>query len=149
MRQKLSRRAANPRDVDPVLERLLARHFLDDRRFALGYARYRSRRRYGRRRIEMELRRRGVAAELIVEALAEVFPEEGDERALVRQRIEKRLERAQKPYDMKLFRSLYASLLRAGFPSAIILDELFARARFGRSGRGAAAQLEGLEEEEG
>jgi len=149
LRQKLSRRAANPRDVDPVLERLLARHFLDDRRFALGYARYRSRRRYGRRRIEMELRRRGVAAELIVEAVAEVFPQEGDERTLVRQRIEKRLEREKKPYDMKLFRSLYASLLRAGFPSAIILDEVFARARFGRSGRGAAAQLEGLEEEEG
>ena len=144
MRQKLSRRAANPRDVDPVLERLLARHFLDDRRFALGYARYRSRRSYGRRRIEMELRRRGVAAELIVEAVAEVFPQEGDERTLVRQRIEKRLEREKKPYDMKLFRSLYASLLRAGFPSAIILDELFARI-----GRGAAAQFERPEEEEG
>jgi len=142
MRQKLSRRAANPRDVESVLERLLARRFLDDSRFALGYARYRSRRRYSRRRIEMELRRRGVAADLIAEALAEVFPGEGDERALVRQRIEKRLEREQKPYGMKLFRSLYASLLRAGFPSAIILDELFARI-----GRKAAAEFEGLEEE--
>lgn len=144
MRQKLSRRAANPRDVDSVLERLLARHWLDDSRFALGYARYRSRRRYGRRRIEMELRRRGVAAELIAEALAEVFPEEGDERALVRQRIEKRLQREKKPYGMKLFRSLYASLLRAGFASAIILDELFARI-----GRRASAEFERLEEEEG
>ena len=130
MRQKLARRAANPRDVDSLLERLLERGWLDDRRFAIGYARYRAgRRRYGRRRIEQELRRRGLAPALIAEALAEVFPKEADERALVRQRIEKRLQREKPPHGMKLLRSLYASLLRAGFPSAIIRDELFTRAR--------------------
>ena len=129
-----------------MLERFLVRHWLDDRRFAVGYARARAgRRRYGRRRIELELRLRGVSAELIAEALADVFPEEGDERALVRQRIQKRLQREKPPYGMRLFRSLYASLLRAGFPSAIILDELFARARFGRA---SAEAFEGVEEEE-
>ena len=135
-----------------MLERLLARGWLDDRRFALGYARYRAgRRRYGRRRIEQELRRRGLASELIAEALAEVFPDKGDERALVRQRIEKRLQREKPPHGMKLLRSLYASLLRAGFPSAIIRDELFSRARFGRAGtaRAPMEELESLEEEEG
>lgn len=125
-----------------MLEQLAARGWLDDRRFALDYARYRAgTRRYGRQRIVRELRARGVAEELIAEALAETGLAEVEERELVRQRIARRLAARRPPYSDKLLRSLYASLLRAGFSSAIIRNELFARARVGRARRGV-----GLEE---
>jgi len=66
---------------------------------------------------------------LIEEALAEIFPGEGDERRLLRQRLERRLRGKARPYSDKVVRSAYASLLRAGFSSAIIRDELFKRTR--------------------
>ena len=47
----------------------------------------------------------------------------------MRQRLERRLKDQRPPYTQKLLRSLYAGLLRAGFSSAIIRDELFGRAR--------------------
>jgi SOS response regulatory protein OraA/RecX len=125
---KLKRRAQLPADVEDVLSELNGRGWLDDRRFARDFARARARRRYGRYRISRELRSKKVAEELIEESLAEVFPEEQDERALVRKRLERRLRGQRPPYPLKLLRSLYAGLLRAGFSSAIIRDELFARA---------------------
>ncbi|MGH9862305.1 MAG: regulatory protein RecX [Candidatus Acidiferrales bacterium] len=128
MRQKLQRRALNPAEVEPLLAHLAGRGWLDDRTFALAYARARAEnRRLGRYRIQRELRRRGLAEELISAALLEVLPAEKDERRLARQRIERRLRGQKPPYSEKLLRSLYASLLRAGFPSAIIRDELFRR----------------------
>lgn len=124
-----------------MLEDLAQRGWVDDRRFALDYARYRaSTRRYGRHRIVRELRARGVADELIADALAEVGLVEEDERLLVRQRIARRLASRRRPYPDKLLRSLYASLLRAGFSSAIIRNELFAHARIGH------ARASGIEE---
>ena len=105
------------------------RGWLDDRKFAHSFARSRAARRYGRYRITRELRRRGLAAELIEEALAEIFPTEKEELALVRKRLERRLRGKPRPYSDRLLRSIYASLVRAGFASAIIRDELFTRAR--------------------
>lgn len=122
---------------------MVARGWLDDRRFALAYARYRANTgRYGRYRIARELRRKGLAEQWIEEALAEVLPTEKDERALLRKRIERRLRHQRPPYSEKVLRSLYASLLRAGFSSAIIRREVFGRLR-----RGVPEGL-GLEEED-
>ena len=112
-----------------MLAYLNERGWLDDRRFAHSFARSRAARRYGRYRITRELRQRGLTDELIEEALAEVFPSEKEEQALVRTRLERRLRGKARPYSDKLLRSAYASLLRAGFASAIIRDELFRRTR--------------------
>jgi len=116
-----------------VLISLTERGWLDDQKFAHSYARSRAARRYGRYRITRELRRRGLSDELIEEALAEVFPSEKEEQALIRKRLERRLRGKPRPYSDKLLRSIYASLLRAGFASAIIRDELFKRTRRGLS----------------
>ncbi len=116
-------------NVGSILAGLQERGWLDDRRFAHSFARSRAARRYGRRRIEFELRRRGVAGELVEESLADVFPTEADERRLARQRLDRRLRGKARPYSDKVVRSAYASLLRAGFSSAIIRDELFKRTR--------------------
>jgi regulatory protein len=109
---------------------LVERGWLDDARFALAFARHRAEhRRFGRFRIARELRKRGVADEWIEEALQEVLPAEEDERALLCKRLDRRLRSHKPPYADKLLRSLYASLLRAGFSSAIIRDELFRRTK--------------------
>ena len=129
LRAKLLERALPTASTAEILARLSERGWLDDRRFALGFARSRAARRYGRYRIASELRRRGISDDLIEEALAEIFPGEGDERRLLRQRLERRLRGKPRPYTDKVVRSAYGSLLRAGFSSAIIRDELFKRTR--------------------
>ena len=134
LRAKLLQRALPTASPAEILAGLSERGWLDDRRFALGFARSRAARRYGRRRIAMELRRRGVTDELIEEALAEVLPGEADERRLIRQRLDRRLRGKPRPYTDKVVRSAYGSLLRAGFSSAIIRDELFKRTRRGLQG---------------
>jgi len=123
LRQRLERRALEPEAVGRILSRLQDAGLLDDRRFALHYAAYRARR-FGRYRIRRELRRKGVPEELIEQALAEVFPEEKDELALVRARLARRLRGKARPYSQKVLHAAYQSLLRAGFSSAIILREL-------------------------
>jgi regulatory protein len=116
--------------VERVLERVEALGALDDRRFALSYGRYRAgTRRLGPHRLARELRARGVAPELIEETLTEVFRNSQQEAELIRERLEKQLRNTRPPYPLKRLRSLYASLLRAGFSSAIIREELFRRAR--------------------
>ena len=131
LRKKMEERAADKAEVEGILQDLTEAGGLDDRRFALEYTRTRARyRRYGRFRIARELRQKGIPEGLANEALDEIFPTPREELALVRQRIEKRLARAQPPFTQKLLRSLYGSLLRAGFPSAIIRDELFQRPEF-------------------
>ncbi|MFQ5696629.1 MAG: regulatory protein RecX, partial [Terriglobia bacterium] len=130
LRRKLAERALVAADVEPLLARLTAQGWLDDRRFASGFAHYAvSNRRWGRYRIAHELRRRGLAQEWIAAALAEVFPSEENERALVRKRLDRRLRGKRPPYPQRLLRSLYAGLLRAGFSTTIVRDELFRRAR--------------------
>jgi regulatory protein len=134
LRKKLEERAAHKPDIETLLQDLTESSWLDDQRFAREFARSRAlHRRYGRFRIAQELRQREIAGDLIEEALDEVFPTVKDEIALLRRRIEKRLERARPPFTQKLVRSLYGSLLRAGFPSAIIRDELFRRPEFQRT----------------
>lgn len=129
LRAKLLERALPTASVGDILRGLAERGWLDDRRFAHSFARSRAARRYGRYRIALELRRRGIADDLIEEALAGIFPGEGDERRLLRQRLQRRLRGKPRPYSDKVVRSAYASLLRAGFSSAIIRDELFKRTR--------------------
>jgi len=125
LRQRLQRRALEPEAVGRILSRLQDAGLLDDRRFALHYAAYRAcAKRFGRYRIRRELRQKGLPEDLIAQALAEVFPEEIDEVALVRARLARRLRGKERPYAEKAFRAAYQSLLRAGFSSAIIWREL-------------------------
>ena len=131
LRRKLNYRAAPDADVEALLKDLESAGWLDDPRFARDFARARSRR-YGRRRIAAELRMRGIPDALASQALDEIFPTPESEIALLRQRLDKRLARRKSPDSSKLLRSVYAALLRAGFPSAIIRDELFRRPEFRR-----------------
>ena len=55
--------------IQQVIERLVADNLLSDERYAEAYVRMRSARGYGLQRIRMEMQERGVASELISDAL--------------------------------------------------------------------------------
>ena len=124
MKQTLERRAELKALVQPVLERLKRAGLLDDARYAKQFARQRSEiRRQGKFRIARDLRARGVPDRHIEAALEEIS-EAGDEAALVRQRIARKLKLLRGEIDQRKIASLYRSLLRAGFPTDIIRREL-------------------------
>ena len=59
-RDKLARYGYRPQEIEPALARAREYRFLDDGRFALNFIESRKLRGWGRRKIELELRQRGV-----------------------------------------------------------------------------------------
>jgi regulatory protein len=124
MKKSLERRAEEKSLVKSVLDRLKREGLLDDARYAKQFTRYRAEsRRQGQFRIARELRTRGVPDRHINAALEERSAE-GDESALVRTRIERKLRSFRGEIDDRKLASIYHSLLRAGFPSDLIRREL-------------------------
>jgi regulatory protein len=134
MKQKLARRTDNELLLRVVMARLKENRQLDDERYAQQFAHNRTQsRKQGKFRIQRELRARGVADSVITSALDESATQ-SDAAATVRQRIARKLQSyrgpvAGKKIDDKKIASIYASLLRAGFPSDIIRKELKAITR--------------------
>ena len=124
MRQLLERRVEDAKLARNVLQRLKQEKLLDDARYARQFARYHAEsRRQGRYRIARELRTRGVPDRHIEAAIEETFAET-DEGALVRKRIERKLKLVRGPLDERRMASLYRMLLRAGFSTDVIRQEL-------------------------
>jgi regulatory protein len=124
MRVYLNRRAEEKDQVSAVIARLREQNYLDDGRYALEFARqHANSRRQGRFRITRELRARGVPDRHIDAALDSVFAE-ADEAALVRARLKRHLAHVPGALDERRIASLYRSLLRAGFSSDVIRNEL-------------------------
>jgi regulatory protein len=91
LRDRLQRRGYTATIVDEVLRQLESDGYIDDRKVALDWARYRLQAKpLGRRRLAWELRRRGVPAESLEEVLREVYSE-FDEVTLAEQAARKRL----------------------------------------------------------
>ena len=104
--------------VAAVVARLLDQHYLDDPAFASTYTRLRQENQgFGKRRVQQELARKGVQAELVSSAIetayAEVSEDELARRYIARKRIEK-------PQDEKQTARLIRRLVGAGFSFAII-----------------------------
>jgi len=81
LRTKLSRRGYPEAEVDGAIERLAADGFLDEHEAANMLVRSLQRRGYGRRRLELDLRRRGADAAAAGAALERVGDEDELERA--------------------------------------------------------------------
>jgi regulatory protein len=106
-------------EADPIREalgRLEREGWLDDLAAARSAARVRAGR-YGRARIEKELRARGFSSETTAAALAEIDPE-GEERAL--SRLFAKLQRSSAGSDSQKRRRVRNALVRRGFPAAAI-----------------------------
>jgi len=129
MRTYLERGAETKAHVAAVIARLREQDHLDDARYAIEYARsHAQRRRQGRFRILRDLRARGVSEDHIDAALDTVFAET-DETELVRARLKRHLAGLGGTVNLRKARSLYHSLLRAGFRSDLIQSELRKAAR--------------------
>jgi regulatory protein len=124
MKKALARRCEDEKLVRTVVDRLKRENLLDDARYARQFTRHRTEsRKQGQFRIARELRARGVPDRHIDAALKD-SAKESDPRALIRQRVERKLRLWRGEIDQKKTASLYRSLLGAGFPADLIRREL-------------------------
>jgi len=127
LREKLRRRAARAADVDDVLARLKSAGYLDDRRFAEGFAASRlSGEKFGRTRVIQDLRQHRVAPALAESTVRKVY-RDVDEEALIEDWIRRKYRLATREglfEDKKDMASAYGRLARAGFRTGEIVKVL-------------------------
>ncbi len=132
LREKLRRRAERAGDVDEVLARLKDVGYLDDRRYAEGFASSRlANERLGRTRVIQDLRQRRVAPSLAERTVQKVY-QDVDEEALIEDFIRRKYRLAPREglfREDKHLAAAYRRLLHAGFRSGDIIRVLkrFAR----------------------
>jgi regulatory protein len=120
VRRKLQEKGFSGPLVDAVLSGLERLGYVNDREFALQWARARIRlRSFGKRRIEQELRDRGIDRDLIQDALSEAF-EAASELELARAEAEKKMKTLVR-FRPEVRRRRVAGLLeRKGFPASVV-----------------------------
>lgn len=124
LRRLLANRCEQDRLIETVLDKCVARGYLDDVKYAVHLARYHAeRKRQGRRRVILELKSRGLDPAIARQAVEEVFLSL-DEQELLRQAVQMKLKRASGPWSPKKAKKLYDQLARAGFNTDLILREL-------------------------
>jgi regulatory protein len=127
LRERLRRRAANQNDVAPILEQLNDHGYLNDRRFAEGFAAARlHNEKFGRTRVIQDLRQRRIAPVVAEGTVRQVY-EGVDESALIEDWIRRKYRFATREdlfQDEKDLASAYRRLLRAGFRTGEILTVL-------------------------
>lgn len=114
----LGRKGIEPEVADQVLGRLSDVGLIDDAAFAEMVVQSGHRHRLmGRRALSAELRRRGVADETAVEAVAAI--DSGDEEQAARQLVERKLRAMSGLDDAARVRRLVAMLGRRGYPGGL------------------------------
>jgi len=104
--------------IAAVVGRLQDQHYLDDRAFASTYARLRQENQsLGKRRVQQELTRKGVHAELVTNTLESTYAEVSEEE-LARRYVSRK--RMVKPQNDKETARLVRRLVGAGFSFNII-----------------------------
>ena len=120
----LAGRPSNEDVVETVIARLREYGYLDDDRFAVGYASWKVKQRpIGRRRLERDLTMKQVDRTVAEEALDQVFAETSEEE-LIDRAIEKRTRLRGLPTTRTEAKSLFDHLLRQGFPFDLVGDKV-------------------------
>jgi regulatory protein len=110
--------------VDAVLKKLSEYGYLDDERFAFGYASYRVRQKpVGRQRLQRDLQMKKVSRETADEALELLF-QETPEDELIDRAIEKRTRLRGLPTTRAEIKSLFDHLMRLGFSYDLISNKV-------------------------
>src|SRR6267143_2088398 len=122
-------RQTNEATVETVIARLREYGYLDDERFAVGYASSKVRQRpIGRERLQRDLMFKKVSQQVAAEALDQVFAETSEEELLDRA-IEKRVRLRGQPKTRAEMKSLFDHLLRQGFPFELVSEKVRAAAQ--------------------
>lgn len=144
VREKLRQRALPDADVDAVIRKLKEYRFLDDDRFAEGYAAARrDNQGFGKFRVNQDLRKRRVAQTVAERATTEAFSQV-DETEQAKQYLERKFRGKDLPQFLAVEKnaaSAYRRLRTAGFGSAVVIRLLKQYAQ-------SADDLESLENEE-
>jgi regulatory protein len=120
---------ADQETVEEVLERLKEYGYLNDERYAFGYASAKVRQRpLGRQRLQRDLLLKRVKKDVAEEALELVFAET-PETDLIDRAIEKRLRLRGRPGNRAEAKSLFDHLLRQGFPFELVAEKVRAASR--------------------
>ncbi len=122
LRRLMKARVEPGEQGDAVIETVVARlheyGYLDDAAFAETYARLRQENdKFGGRRVQQDLQRKGVNAELITETLEARYGQTNEE-ALARQHLERK--RIRKPENEKETARVMRRLVTAGFSPGVI-----------------------------
>ena len=124
LRERLAERCSSKTVIETVIARLREYGYLDDERYALGYASSKVRQQpIGRRRLELSLARKKVDRSVADEALDQVFAETSEE-ALLDRALEKRVRLRGRPKTRAEAKSLFDHLLRQGFPFELVSQKV-------------------------
>jgi len=127
LREKLRRRAERATDVDEVMGRLKDLGYLNDQRFAEGFANARlSNEKFGKMRVMQDLRQRRVAPGLAEKTVQKVY-QDVDESALIEDWIRRKYRTREREglfQEDKELAAAYRRLRRAGFRTAEIVRVL-------------------------
>ncbi len=124
LRERLAERCSSKTVIETVIARLREYGYLDDERYALGYASSKLRQQpIGRRRLELSLERKKVDRSVAGEALDQVFAETPEEELLDRA-LEKRVRLRGRPKTRAEAKSLFDHLLRQGFPFELVSQKV-------------------------
>ena len=124
----LEGRGSNKAAVEETLERLREYGYVDDERFAFGYASLKVRQRpVGRQRVRRDLVMKKIDGAVVDEALDLVFAEVSEE-TLIDRAIEKRIRLRGRPKNRAEAKSLFDHLLRKGFPFELVSEKVRATA---------------------
>lgn len=129
LRERLLQGTADEQIVETVIARLREYGYLNDERFAFGYASYKVKQKpVGRRRLARDLKFKKVDSAVANDALEMVFAET-PEAQLIDQAIAKRLRLRGKPKTRAEAKSLFDYLLRQGFEFELASNKVRAIAR--------------------
>ena len=108
--------------VDLIVVRLKDSGYLNDTKYATAFSSYRrDNEKFGRRRIETDLKIRGVHGDVIDKTVGEVFDDVNEEKQA---REYMRRKRLKKPEDQKQAARIFRALMRAGFGAKTIFGIL-------------------------
>jgi regulatory protein len=124
LRERLLEGSCSKAVVETVITRLREYGYLDDERYALGYASARVRQQpVGRRRLQQSLQMKKVDRAVVDEALNQVFAETSEEE-LIDRAIERRIRLRGRPKTRVEAKSLFDHLLRQGFPFELVSEKV-------------------------
>ncbi|MCU1234437.1 MAG: regulatory protein RecX [Candidatus Solibacter sp.] len=127
LREKMRRRTEHPEEIEAVIARLKESKYLDDQRFAEGFATARlSNEGFGKTRVMQDLRQRRVAPALAEKTVTSVY-QEVDEFALIEDWIRRKYRTVPREglfQGEKDLAKAYRRLARAGFRTGEIVRAL-------------------------
>jgi len=125
LRDSLKKRGASEEKIEEIITHLSELGYIDDNLYAEVFSRFGAReRKWGRFRLLLEMKKRGIAEEVAEKAVSRYFSEEEKEEDVLKRALEKRLRMTGPPKDIAQFKRLYDYLARKGFPSNLILSVL-------------------------